>query len=259
MYGETRLKEGRDYTLSYSKAKIYQKVKVTVKGKGKFKGSRNVYFKIIPKGTEITKVTGGTKQFTVEWKKREGVTGYRVEYSLHEDFSKSRGLYVKGVDNLTATIRKPKAGRTYYVRVRTYVKRKNRLFFSAWSETVSTNRAKANEAQVFEATLNVGEELDLNTLVPGVADWESSDDLIATVSAEGIVKALAAGEAVFTGVDNNGELIRVVIVISNENVIEMDEIELDDLDLTDFEGGILDDFGTDEEIQMDEELELVLG
>ena len=107
--------------------------------------------------------------------------------------------------------------------------------------------------------MNVGEELDLNTLVPGVEAWESSDDLIATVSAEGIVRALAAGEAVFTGVDNNGELIRVVIVISNENVIEMDEIELDDLDLTDFEGGILDDFGTDEEIQMDEELELVLG
>ena len=45
----------------------------------------------------------------------------------------------------------------------------------------------------------------------------------------------------------------------NDYLRELDEIELDDLDLTDFEGGILDDFGTDEEIQMDEELELVLG
>ena len=43
---KTKLKEGQDYTLSYSKAKISQKVKVTVKGKGKFKanvteGTRN--------------------------------------------------------------------------------------------------------------------------------------------------------------------------------------------------------------------------
>ena len=73
------------------------------------------------------------------------------------------------------------------------------------------------------------------------------------------MKALAAGEAVITAMDANGEQIRIVITIIDENVIEMDEIELDDLDLTDFEGGIVEDFVTDEEIQMDEELELVLG
>ena len=73
------------------------------------------------------------------------------------------------------------------------------------------------------------------------------------------MKALAAGEVVITATDANGDQIRIVITISNENVIEMDEIELDDLDLTDFEGGFVEDFSPDEEIQMDEELELVLG
>ena len=240
MYGETKLKEGRDYTLSYSKAKIYQKVKVTVKGKGKFKGSRNVYFKIIPKGTEITKVTGGTKQFTVEWKKREGVTGYRIEYSLHEDFSKSRGLYVKGVDTLTATIRKPKAGRTYYVRVRTYVKRKNRLFFSAWSETVSTNRAKANEAQVFEATMGVGEALDLKPMLPSEISgdgwtWETNDPAIATVDGDGIVTALLPGSVVITMTHGEGE--QAVFTVKVEEALF--DLALPEIDLLPVEDELL--------------------
>ena len=51
----------------------------------------------------------------------------------------------------------------------------------------------------------------------------------------------------------------MVIIISNENVLELDEIELGNLDLSDSEGGIVEDFSPDEDIQMDEEHELVLG
>ena len=120
--------------------------------------------------------------------------------------------------------------------------------------TVKTQGAKTNSPQVIEASMNVGEALDLRSLVPGVVDWESNDESVATVSTEGIVKALTAEDAEFTGLDNNGELIRIVIAISDENVLELGDIEM-----CDFDGGIVEDFGTDEEIQTDEELELTLG
>ena len=120
------------------------------------------------------------------------------------------------------------------------------------SVTVKTQGAKTNSPQVIEASMNVGEALDLRSLVPGVVDWESNDESVATVSTEGIVKALTAEDAEFTGLDNNGELIRIVIAISDENVLELGDIEMGD-----FDGGIVEDFGTDEEIQTDEEPECV--
>lgn len=73
------------------------------------------------------------------------------------------------------------------------------------------------------------------------------------MSAEGIAKALAAGEAVFTGFDANGGEIRIVMQVSDNATLE-----LGDIDLTDFDVGILEDFGSSEEIQMDEAFELTL-
>ncbi|MBR3273351.1 MAG: fibronectin type III domain-containing protein [Clostridia bacterium] len=255
MYGDTKLKEGQDYTLSYKKVKTFQKVQVVVEGKGRFKGTRNAYFNIVPKGTAITKATGGRKQFTVKWKKQKNITGFQIEYSLHRDFANSTKMYIRSDSTLSATVKKLKSGRTYYVRVRTYNKRKNRLFFSAWSEavTVNTNGAKANEAQVINIAVNVGDELDLNALATGVTTWESSDEAVATVSAEGIAQALMAGEATFTGFDANGDEIKIVMLVSDSATLELEAI-----DLTDFGGGIVEDIDTDEPLPTEEELELTL-
>jgi hypothetical protein len=255
MYGKTKLKEGRDYTLSCRKSKQYQKVLLIVKGKGKFMGTAKAYFRIIPKGTSIAKATGGKEQITLEWKQREGVRGYHIQYSLHENFSKHKGMYFKGDGVLTATIRKLKADRTYYVRLRTYVKRNNRVFYSDWSKpvTVSTNGAKANEAQVLQIAVNVGDEVDLNALASGVEAWESGNEAVATVSEEGLAKALAAGEAVFTGYDANGDEVRIVMQVSDNATLE-----LGDIDLIDFDGGIIEDIAPDDAFTPDEELELTL-
>ena len=71
---------------------------------------------------------------------------------------------------------------------------------------------------------------------------------MATVSADGIVKALAEGEVVITALDANEEQITVVITVSDENVLELDEVALLEID---------DVFGKD--IPMDGKLELMLG
>jgi hypothetical protein len=62
------------------------------------------------------------------------------------------------------------------------------------------------------------------------------------------VKALAEGEVVITALDANEEQITVVITVSDENVLE-----LDDVVILEINGGL------GEDIPLDEELELMLG
>ena len=71
---------------------------------------------------------------------------------------------------------------------------------------------------------------------------------MATVSADGIVKALAEGEVVVTALDTNDEQITVVITVSDENVLELDGVVILEIN-----GGL------GEDIPLDEELELMLG
>ena len=96
--------------------------------------------------------------------------------------------------------------------------------------------------------MNAGETLDLRALLelPNTdMKWESSDEVVATVSEVGVVSALKSGEVVITAIDPDGEQIEVIIRISGENVIE-----LGDVNLLDTEEMIT------EEITMDEEIEL---
>ena len=83
-----------------------------------------------PKATKITKLTAAKKAFTVKWKKKSGVTGYQIQYSLKSNFKKAKKLTVKGAKTVSKKIKGLKKKRTYYVRVRTY---KKSVGYSAWS------------------------------------------------------------------------------------------------------------------------------
>jgi len=224
---------------------------VTVTGKGNYTGTKKLTFNINPKGTNFSKLKGGKQLITLTWKNPKNITSYEIQYSLKKDFSGGKTVKIKKAKTLTTTIKKLKGGQTYYVRIRAFttVKKKG-TFYSAWSKvkTVKTTGAKNNSSVApLEVSMSVGEELDLKELIDGSA-WESSDETVATVSADGIVKVLAEGEVAISALDTNEEQITVVITISDENVLELDDVVLLEID---------DDFG--EEIQTDEELELVLG
>ena len=95
MYGKVKLKEGRDYTVTYNKkARKIGTYKLKVKGIGKYTGTKTLTFRIIPKGTVFTKRTGGNRQITLTWKERKNITGYQIEYSLKKDFSGSKKILV---------------------------------------------------------------------------------------------------------------------------------------------------------------------
>lgn len=131
-----KLEKGTDYTISYSDNKQIGTAKITITGKGKYKGSKTVTFKIIPKKTKVTSLTSPkVKKLKVKYKKVAGVTGYQIKYSTSKKFTKKTTgtVTVKGAGKLSKTIGKLKKGKTYYVKVRTYKTVKGTKYYSGYT------------------------------------------------------------------------------------------------------------------------------
>lgn len=137
------LKQNADYTVSYPKnmknVGIYT---VTVTLLGNYEGTRNLSYKIVPKGTAISKIKAKKKGFTLKWKKqRTQTTGYEIQYSTSKKFTKktTNTVTVKKNKTTSKSISKRKANKKYYVRIRTYknvrVSGKTVKITSGWSKT----------------------------------------------------------------------------------------------------------------------------
>lgn len=100
----------------------------------------NISGEIVPKGTAIKgKVKAKIKSFLVKWKKQTGVSGYQIQYSTDKKFKK-KGTGIKTVNKPAAsklTVKKLKAGKKYYVRIRTYKTVNGTRRYSAWSKSKS--------------------------------------------------------------------------------------------------------------------------
>ena len=133
--GTAVLKKDTDYTLSYTEGrKEVGEYKVEAKGIGEYSGTVSAFFKIAPKGTKITKVKRGYRRYFVKWKKQpEQTSGYQLKYSRSKAFKKSRIRTVKGSNITAVRIKLPKAGRKYYVKVRTYKETEGKKIYSRWS------------------------------------------------------------------------------------------------------------------------------
>lgn len=130
------LKQGTDYTVKYASGrKNIGKYAVKVSFQGKYTGSRMLYFKIVPKGTSLSKLTAGKKAFTAKWKKLSGITGYQIQYSTNAKFTGAKTVTVKGATAAGKTIKNLKAKQVYYVCVRTYKTVSGTHYMSNWSKT----------------------------------------------------------------------------------------------------------------------------
>ena len=147
--GGRLLTEGVDYTVKFSKAspKNVGSYTVTIKGKGDYKGTTKVTYKIRPRGTGIKGLKKAKKAVTVTWSRqskkmsKSRITGYQIQLATDKAFTKNkRTVTVKGYKNTSRKITKLKAGKKYYVRVRTYKKLKSGKYYSKWSKvkTVKT-------------------------------------------------------------------------------------------------------------------------
>ena len=145
--GKTLVKN-TDYTVSYAKGRKYVgKYAVKITFKGKYSGTKTLYFTIKPKATSISSLKAGSKKFTVKWKKQAiQTTGYQVQYSASSKFSKAKTVTVGKNTTVSKKISKLSGKKKYYVRVRTYktvkINGKSIRIYSGWSKTKTVTTKK---------------------------------------------------------------------------------------------------------------------
>lgn len=145
-HGSKRLVRNKDYVISYKNNTNIGTASVTITGIGTYTGSVTKTFEIVPKGTVLSgKPKAGSKSFTARWKKqKKDITGYQIQYSTSKKFTKKTTV-IKTVKKKSATkltVRKLKANKRYYVRIRTYQTVSTKKYCSAWSKSkiVKTKR-----------------------------------------------------------------------------------------------------------------------
>ena len=142
------LVKNTDYTVSYAKGRKYVgKYAVKITFKGKYSGTKTLYFTIKPKATSISSLKAGSKKFTVKWKKQATqTTGYQVQYSASSKFSKAKTVTVGKNTTVSKKISKLSGKKKYYVRVRTYktvkINGKSIRIYSGWSKAKAVTTKK---------------------------------------------------------------------------------------------------------------------
>ena len=130
----------KNYTVTYKNNIKVGKATVIITFKGnQYTGRIIEYFKIIPQGTSIKKISAGNKAFDVSWKKQTNqTTGYEIQYSTSKKFTKmtTKTKVVTSCKTTKATIGGCKKNTTYYVRIRTYKTIGNQKYYSAWQKGV---------------------------------------------------------------------------------------------------------------------------
>ena len=95
-----------------------------------------------PKSAKIKKVKAVKKAISVQWKKVSGVKGYQIQVATDKKFKKNKKtVTVKKQKTTKVTIKKLKAKKKHYVRIRTYKTVKGKKVYSSWSK-VKTIKTK---------------------------------------------------------------------------------------------------------------------
>lgn len=93
-----------------------------------------------PKKTQISQVkSSGSRKIVIVWKIKADVAGYQIQCSPKKNFKKGTKTYlIKGTKKSSKVIKKLKAKKKYFVRIRSFSKvkinGKTKKVFSAWSK-----------------------------------------------------------------------------------------------------------------------------
>ena len=140
--GNTVLKNGTDYTVSYSNNKKVGKATVKITGKGKYGGVITKTFKINPAKQEIQKLTAKSKAFFVDWAQKGSATGYEIQYATNSKFTSAKKVTITNNKTDKITVSKLSGKKKYYVRVRSYTTVKGTKYYGAWSASKSVTTKK---------------------------------------------------------------------------------------------------------------------
>ena len=91
-----------------------------------------------PKSVSPKTVKSAKKAISVKWKKVRGVKGYQVQVATDKKFKKNKKtVTIKKQKTTKTTVKKLKAKKKYYVRIRTYKTVNGKKVYSSWSKVKS--------------------------------------------------------------------------------------------------------------------------
>ena len=141
-YNGKTLKNGTDYTVSYSNNKNIGTATVKIAGKGSYTGTITKTFKINPAKQEIQKLTAKSKAFFVDWAQKGSATGYEIQYATNSKFTSAKKVTITNKKTDKTTVSKLSGKKKYYVRVRSYTTVKGTKYYGAWSASKSVTTKK---------------------------------------------------------------------------------------------------------------------
>ena len=141
-YNGKTLKNGTDYTVSYSSNKNIGTATVKIAGKGSYTGTITKTFKINPAKQEIQKLTAKSKAFFVDWAQKGSASGYEIQYATNSKFTSAKKVTIKNNKTDKTTVSKLSGKKKYYVRVRSYTTVKGTKYYGAWSASKSVTTKK---------------------------------------------------------------------------------------------------------------------
>ena len=141
-YNGKTLKNGTDYTVSYSSNKNIGTATVKIAGKGSYTGTITKTFKINPAKQEIQKLTAKSKAFFVDWAQKGSATGYEIQYATNSKFTSAKKVTITNKKTDKTTVSKLSGKKKYYVRVRSYTTVKGTKYYGAWSSVKNVTTKK---------------------------------------------------------------------------------------------------------------------
>ena len=141
-YKRSTLKNGRDYTVSYSSNKNVGTATIKFTGKGSYGGVVTKTFKINPAKQNIQKLKSKSRSFFIDWAQKGSATGYEIQYATNSKFRGAKKVTVTNNKTDKKTISKLSGKKKYYVRVRSYTTVKGKKYYGAWSSTKSVTTKK---------------------------------------------------------------------------------------------------------------------
>ena len=125
-----------NYTVTYKNNIKPGTATVTVTFKGNYSGTLTGSFSIKPKNTSKLQITSKTKSLVLKWNKAPVVSGYQIQYSTSSGMKNARIVTISKSTTTTTTLKKLKAKKNYYLRIRTYYKAGKTTVYSVWSKVV---------------------------------------------------------------------------------------------------------------------------
>ena len=139
--GGQAVKEGTDFTAEWPDAKAVGTYTVTITGAGHYTGTTQATFQVNPKGTTLKKPKAAKKAATIKWKKQSAkmtksrINGYQILLATNSKFTAGKKtVNVKGFNKSSKKVTKLKAGKKYYIKIRTYMTVGGKTYWSPWSK-----------------------------------------------------------------------------------------------------------------------------